>query len=269
LKNIRRFVLKTTKEDYFTIIPNKLFYSASANEYSIFKLVNDAKVVLVFDYFYTNMNRHKEIKFTIEDMVSSCGYIPNANAGRINSQFKKIIVTLYKNKLIKFKCKDKFIEFEQDNNIDFNIEKIRYTQLYTCTLNIDLSLKFIQLYEKEKSIILDFKDTDQKMKIDNTKLLLYYCYIKSRVYKRNKDDDIQISGGRAEVAYPSFNTIYKDLHFTDKTIKKYNDLLVKLDMIRYDNAGLWYYKNDKNKIVRESVNFYTLFYGNEDIAKKI
>ena len=80
------------------------------------------------------------------------------------------------------------------------------------------------------------------------------------MYKRPKDDSsIVVSGGRAEVAYPTFKKITEDLGITDDTINKYNKILVALDMIRYKSAGTWYYINDPNKIVRESVNFYTLF----------
>ena len=140
------------------------------------------------------------------------------------------------------------------------IENYKLKDLIMCSLMIDLTEQFVVLDTKEKDKIYGYDEE----KINHLRLLLYYCYLKCRMYKRPKGDELVKSGGRAEVAYPTFQRINKDLGLTDDTIDKYNKILVALDMIRYKSAGTWYYKTDINKIVRESVNFYTLFTDEEN-----
>ncbi|MPN31025.1 hypothetical protein SDC9_178496 [bioreactor metagenome] len=60
--------------------------------------------------------------------------------------------------------------------------------------------------------------------------------------------------------------IHSDLGIADDTIDKYNKILVELDLIRYDSAENWYYKNDPNKVTHNSCNIYTLF-TDEETAK--
>ena len=140
------------------------------------------------------------------------------------------------------------------------IENYKLKDLIMCSLMVDLTEQFVLLDAKEKDKIYGYDEE----KINHLRLLLYYCYLKCRMYKRPKGDELVKSGGRAEVAYPPFKKITEDLGITDDTIDKYNKILVALDMIRYKSAGTWYYKTDPNKIVRESVNFYTLFTNEED-----
>jgi hypothetical protein len=155
----------------------------------------------------------------------------------------------------------------QDNKIiscEKSISDYKLKDLIICTLIIDLENKFTMLEYREKDIILN----QQIQKIDNTKLLFYFCYLKSRMYRRSKDDgDLTAHGGRAETCYPSFKTINAELDITDDTINKYNEILVKLNLIRVGNVGHWYYKEDKVKNLREGVNIYTLFKGHEETAQ--
>ena len=83
------------------------------------------------------------------------------------------------------------------------------------------------------------------------------------MYKRSADDDMQKSGGRAEVAFPSFKTINEDLGITDDSIDKYNKILIALDLIRIASAGNWYLKDDPNHILKDSCNIYALFIDEE------
>ncbi|ERI90971.1 hypothetical protein HMPREF1982_03533 [Clostridiales bacterium oral taxon 876 str. F0540] len=239
---------------YFSKIPNSLFYSYLDKKLkkeikSIFPQIKDEKVLLVFDYLYTNTNRKGIINFTLENMVVQCGFKCSTKKGEMNDQFKNILNKLHISKII-------------NSNIDF--KDIKPKDFVSCTYLINLDNSFITLYDSEKNIVLN----QSFEKCDNLKLLMYYCYLKARMYKRSNDDAMEKNGGRAEVAYPTYNTISDDLGLTDETIKKYNDLLVKLNLIRVGSAGNWYYKDDKNKILRESCNIYTLLIDSDEVKAK-
>lgn len=228
-------------EDLYSKIPNRLFYSVVEGEDSILKYTKfKDKTLLILDYLYMQINRRKIIKFTLENMIVECGFVCSTKKGETNYQFKEILSILHEIGVIEF-------------NGDFT--KISPKELVICSLTINLDNQYIELYDSEKEKIHN-QTIDR---VDNLKLLVYYCYLKCRMYRRPKDDKIEVSGGKAEVAYPAFKQITEDLGITDDTIDKYNQVLVALDLIRYKSAGTWYYIDDPNKIVRESVNFYTLF----------
>ena len=226
--------------DYFSKLPNKLFFGKDKDDKSLLKIIKDDKILLVLDYLYTNTNRKEESLFVLEDLIIECGYKLNRNKGKTNDQFKDILIKLQENKII---CSD------------VNMDKIQLKQLVKCILNFDLSQQFVSLYNSEKITILN-KDTQ---KIDNLKLLIYYCYLKARMYKRADGQDLYKDTEMAEVCYPSFNTIYKDLGIANDTVHKYNNILVELNLIRCKNAGKWYYRADETKSKREAPMFYTLY----------
>lgn len=238
---------------YFSRLPNKLFYAKDKEDKSILECTNDFKSLMVLDYLYTYTTRNSLTVFTLEDLIITSGYKPNRSKGQTNEQFKNILVKLQELKII-------------DSTIDMN--NIKPSQFIKCTLDLfnkdskNNDIEFIQLYDYEKDKIIRCV-----YDVDRSRLLFYYCYIKSRIYKRAKGDDVVIGGGRSEICYPSYQRIKYDLGLSDSVIDKYNNILVELDMIRIDNAGLWYYKNDKNKVVRESPNFYTLYTEQEEVWK--
>jgi hypothetical protein len=220
----------------FIQLPNKLFYTTDESK-SILQQINDDNLLLVIDYLYINTNKKDITLLTIQDLILSCGYNKVDNhKGRNVDQFKCILT----------KLKDVGII---TTDIDFNTSKP--TELLKIKLNLLKENEgFIQLLELEKDKIL----LQDKHKVDNKKLLIYYCYLKSRIYKRNNNDAMVAFGGRAEVTWVTYVTIGKDLGFTDESIKKYNDILLELNLIRIGYVGNWYYADDKNKVIRESVN---------------
>ena len=239
---------------YFSKLPNKLFYAKDKEDKSILlECNNDFKSLMVLDYLYTYTTRNNLTVFILEDLIITSGYKPNRSKGQTNEQFKNILVKLQELKII-------------DSIIDMN--NIKPSQFIKCTLDLfnkdskNNDVEFIQLYDYEKDKILQCV-----YDVDRVRLLFYYCYIKSRIYKRVKGNDMVIYGGRAEVCFPSYQMIKYDLGLSDGVIDKYNNILSELDMIRIDNAGLWYYKSDKNKVVRESPNFYTLYTEQEEVWK--
>lgn len=227
--------------EYFVKLPNRLFYSNEQNEESILKIIGSDKAFPVLDYLYTNVNRKNIIKFTLEDMIVECGFKPNANEKKSNEQFRNVLAKYQQLEIIKS---------------DFDMRKIKPKELISCSLEIDLTNKFVVLTDKEKGKILN--QTIEK--VDNLKLLIYFTYLKSRIYKRSKEDyDLAVGGGRAEVTWVGYKTINYDLGLTDETITKYNKILVDLNLIRIGSAGNWYFRDDKNRAIKESNNIYTLW----------
>lgn len=227
-------------KNYFSMLPNKFFYYDNNSLLNLFDY--DERLILIFDYLYCYTNRLNICIFSLEDMITYCGFVPDRNKNRINSQFKSILLKLKELNLI----------------IDINkcLESIKPNQLIRVKLNIlDLDNKnnyvnFFQLYKTDRNKILN----QSIEKLENIKLLMYYCYLLSRMYKSKKYGDV-----KPESCYPSYEQITKDTNLADKTITKYNDILVKLDMIRIGNAGLYYYPNDINKKMYESNNVYVLY----------
>lgn len=236
--------------DNFTILPNQLFYGVNEKE-SYYQQHKDYKLLCVMDYLYINTNRKGISMFTLENMIVESGFKVDVHKGRSIDQFKEIL---------------KFLQFNRLIDIETNIDDLKKNDFTTCTYrgiekNKDgNNICFTMLKNEDKEKILSYKDKN----IDNLKLLFYFSYLNSRMYKRSLDGNIECVGGHAEVCYPSYKTISDDIGIKDDTIKQYNDILVGLDLIAIGNIGLYYNVNDKNKIVKESPNFYALCNGKQD-----
>ena len=232
--------------DNFSKIPNTLFYTKKDSvEKSILSYTNNNhRTFYILDFIYMNKNMRNITNFHLKDMIIDCGFTYSTKKDASSDQFKEILSILQNKNIIKS---------------DTNFKDDKLNGKISCTLEIDLDNQFFLLYDSEKNKILN-QTLD---KTNNMKLLMYYCYLKCRMYKRPKGDELVKSGGRSEVCWVSFETITNETGFTDETIDKYNNVLIELDMIRKDSAGLWYYKDDPNKSLKESCNFYTLFVDEE------
>lgn len=226
-----------TNKGYFIKITNSLFYTTNEGEQSILEDCDyNPKTLSVLDYLYTNTNRKGISYFTLEDIIKSSGFEFNSKKTKQIKAWKDILVIFQERGLI-------------TSSIDMS--KIKSTNMYYCNINIDLSEKFSILYESEKDIILN----QSFESVDKTKLLIHYCYLKSRMYKRN----VSFNQGKAEVCFPSFVLIEKETKLNQGVIKKYNDILVSLNLIRIDNAGRFYNATDRKKTAFESANTYVLY----------
>ena len=226
----------------YSKISNYLFYGFNNNkDDSIYNHIDNDKVLLILDYLYINKNIQDISLFGLEDMITFCGYYIHAGKGKSIDQFKKILIKLNELQIIKLS--------------DLNIKP---KQFYKCNFIIDLSDKFFILFVDEKDKILSFKSDDED-NVDPHKLLLYYCYLKSRMYNRPNDSDLNRDGGKAECCFPSYDTIQNNIGLNQGIIKKYNDILISLNLIRVGNAGLYYYSADTKKKPYESPNTYVLF----------
>lgn len=231
----------------FTIFPNKLFYTTN-NDTSLYKLCKNHKVILVLDYLYNSIDKKYSSKFTIEDIIITYGYKLNRREGKINDQIKNILHILQQNKII-------------DSNKD--ISKITVNEFVKCIYNgIEKNdngnyTKFSMIDNDIVTKLLSYNKT----KVDNVLLLFYYSYINSRIYRSSESHGKgYISGGKAEECHPSYDIITDNIGIKDDTIKKYNEILVEMNLIRIGNLGLCYFDGDKGKI-RESPNFYVLIEG--------
>ena len=228
--------LKSKQENYLSKIPNELFYANGKS--SILKNNNnDYKTLYILDFLYMNQNRRNIIKFRLKDMISDCGFIHNSRRGNSCDRFKEILCNFQENKIIK-------------SSIDFRKAKINDNLI--CSLAIYFNNNYFTLYDSEKDKILNQTTVD---KVDNHKLFLYFSYLKCMISKDS------VSNSKSTIL--SHKLINEDLGITNISIDKYNIALIELDMIRKDSAGLWYYKDDINKALKESCNIYTLF-TNED-----
>lgn len=240
-----------TKNKYFSKIPNNLFYLKSKK--SIFKITNDYNVLFVLDYLYTNTNRRNQTLFTIEDIVRYCGLKPDAHRGKSNNRIKSIVIMLKELNLINDDTDYSLLGTKGYKND----KDILYTNLNLFKKNKEGNdVEFVLLEDNERNKIVN-TDTN----LDKTKLLFYYLYLKSRIYKRNAETegDLIMNGGKSESAYISFEKINEDTLLTADTINKYNEVLVDLHLIKYDRAEHWYYKSDPNKTTYESCNVYVLY----------
>ena len=230
-------------EDYFTILPNILFYN-KIDEATLYQEVKNYKLLLVMDYLHMGVNRHNTTRLSIKSIVTNYGYKSDSHKGKINEQIVNMLKFLNSKDIIKG---------------DFDINKVSISELIECVYNgidkdeNDNYINFTMIdYNMFNRILYQKKE-----KVDNIALLFYYCYLCSRVHTREGNYGVENGGGMPEICYPSYNTISKDIYLSQSTISKYNQLLINLDAIRIGNLGLYYIGNNK-KFVRESPNFYAL-----------
>lgn len=245
----RRFALNNinTGQQYFSKISNCVLYSTSEEDSILSKLDYELKAVSIFEYLYGNTGVGNGMcGFSLEDIIITCGYKPNPQIGRTNDIFKSILVKLQELNYI---------------SSDIDMKKLKPKQFGRCVLELDMNNKFISVQQHEKDKIYSVE------RIDNTHLFAYYCYLKGRVYKRSNDsNEAYVDGGRYENAFFSLDKVYEDLHITDSTVIKYNNILQELNLIRYKNFGTCYNSLDRNKAIKFVPNFYTLFRGSEEQA---
>lgn len=230
------------------MIPNKLFYRNIDGESleGLIKLYHDDKILLVYDCLEHQRLRCNKSTFTLEFLITYCGYKVNRKEGRSADQFKETLSLLQEAHLI-----SNMRSAITNNKI--NISDITPKDYVWCDLNV-LEGNFMQLHKWERDKILKYN----KEPIDNIKMLIYYCYLKSRMYRRSKkSSDRVVTGGRNEVAYPSYSNTKDDIGIAENSITKYNKVLSDLNMIRYDNAGLYKKKGDDSPT--ESRNTYILY----------
>lgn len=236
LKNHLFFKKGGEHKIHFSKIPNSLFYVGEGD--SIYSQINDEKIILILDYLYYRTDRRGISFFAIEDIVLKSRFMPKSGRGNIDDKFKKVIYKMIDIELLSFMSP---------------IQNLKSKQFYECTLNIDYNNNFFQLFDNEKDKIINI----QNGKCYDLKILLYYCYLKSRMFNSGSTLPTNALGGKASVCYPSYELINKDINLASDTVNKYNTILSKLNLIRYANAGNYIDKvTGENKT---STNTYAIF----------
>lgn len=249
IKNRSKVITPTRyTNDNFVMIPNKAVQNLNYNQIenpSYIQLYNKRTIVYT-KQLIDLQNINNQIYFSI-DMILWMANIKN-NIVREKKYFKDFLLQIHKNNLI-----------ELDNNID--LDSLKANDFIIGRLNIyerndkGSPINYFLLLDSEYDTIINKYSGD----LDKYNLLNLFCNIKSRI-KRNPDN-ISPAERELEVAYPSYDTIMKDIFIeSDKTLKKYIDTLVDLDLIRYDCAGDMIFKIADSQPIRRKSNFtYTLF----------
>lgn len=232
-----------------TSIPNNLLLEDNKGEINLLHdFANGGKVnyklTIVLDYLQINKNLLGYTSFSIEDIILSYGYKPDAHKGKINEQILDIIKYLADKQLV--------TDFNVDiNNIKSNtFIKCKYNSAETCIaiMNYDWVYKIINNTEK----------------IDVSKMLTYLAYLCARMYKNPKGTDVARDGGKYEVCYPSMKKITSEIGINNNTLDKYNAWLMENKIIKYKNIGNYYNVTDKNRVVKQGSNIYTIYDNNAD-----
>lgn len=234
-------------ENVFAKIPTILFYEVTTDkaedksicikDNSILTNIRDSKVVLILYNLYIRTNYLNECDTSISKLINVCGYYNNDKA---KLEFKSILKSL---------CDLKYISTHCDLN------KIKHNDLITFdTIKLIDMDSFVVLEQKELNTITRSSKSNKEI----LNLLKVYLYLKCKSNKRKDGENIQKNGGKAQVAYPSYENISKFTHTSESCIVEYINKLKEIELIDYINIGKKYFENDKNKQITECTNIYII-----------
>ena len=213
-------------KETFAIIPNYFIWNCKEGEISLMRGLN-SKMLNVISFIKDKSDIHGESCFSLEYLVTRCGYKPNKNKGKSNEQFKK--------------CLFKLVEVGILKDIDNTIKNCKANTLIICRLDLPkVESQFFKLNYSTVEEVLSIEEGDK------TTLLNIYCYILARLHRRkdNKrrkdgasDNPIYKDGGHAECFYDSQENIANDLGITKPTLDKHIKILAENSLIYYSNLG--------------------------------
>lgn len=218
------------------VFSNSEYDIKNGRRISIYKAIEDSKVILVLDYLYRKVNRDGDIALSINDIVETLGFEPNYHKDKINDKIMDILRKLQEQDVIagvpeKINAKD-FLKL--------SIEKMFYKN------GAGEDSFYVTLNTEERDKVLNYNET----KLDTSKLLLYYLYIKSKIHFKSKENDWKV-----ETCWFSLEQVTEDIASSKTTLMKYNTILMELGLIRFESAGC--YRNREGNI-RKAHNIYTL-----------
>ena len=228
-------------KEFFSLIPNFVLIPTKEDKNTIYKIVNNDKVLLIFDYLYMRTDRIGTTLFSIGDIIETYGLTQRKGRDGVNNQIRDILRALIELKYIKLLN-------------EINIETVNKNTFVKCKLNINYKNNFFILKNSELKTILNIDNT-----YDKIKLLKLYCIIKARVYTRKGGNNgINIHNtDKTGICYPSYKKIQSEIDISEGTINKYIQKLKELNLIDYANAGVCYHK--VSKIKKETPNIYVLY----------
>lgn len=213
--------------DKFITVPKDIIIGDD----TILKRYGD-KGFLIMLYISKHRTNFDTSYISVANCIEECGYKLPKKENATVKEFKDIIKAM---------IKDKIITTDKD---DFKLN-----DLIVCYLD-DESNNFFKLEQYQYDWIMEYKGKEKKIN-----LLKLFCVLKARIYKRQKDEDI--NDGLYEVGFPSYKDIKNNCLISESNIKKYIDILVNLNLIRYRNAGLMH--NLSTGEVKECNNTYAIY----------
>ena len=243
-RTINNNILEMKNKESFTIIPNNYVWTYEEGEISLVRGLN-SKILNVISFIQAKSDIYGESCFSLEYLVTSCGYKPNKNKGKSNEQFKECLLQL--------------VEVGILVDIDNTIKNCKVNTLIRCKLNLPkVESQFFKLsYSTVKEILLIEEG-------DKTTLLNIYSYILARLHRRKgnerredgaSNNPIYKDGGHAECFYDSQENIAYDLGITKPTLDKHIKILAENGLIYYNNLGKAF---SKEKGCYNMSNVYTI-----------
>lgn len=234
-------------KNLFAKIPTILFYEVTTDstedtsicikDNSILTNIRDSKVALILYNLYIRTNYLNECDTSISKLINVCEYYNNDKA---KLEFKSILKSLCELKYISTDC-------------DFN--KIKHNDLITFdTIKLIDMDSFVILEQKELNTITSSSTSNKEI----LNLLKVYLYLKCKCNKRKEGDNIQKNGGKAQVAFPSYENIAEFTYTSESCIVEYINKLREIGLIDYINIGKKYFENDKKRRITECTNIYII-----------
>lgn len=179
----------------------------------------------------------EEANISISYLINKCNYYSN---DKIKNEFKNILNDL---------CKLKYISTKE------NISNLKHNDLFI--VNTD------ELFNAENFVILEQKELNTLIlnsanKKELLNLLKVYLYLKCRCYKQPTGDYTAKNGGKAQVAFPSYENIAEFTYTSESHIVEYITKLKELNLIDYKNLGKKYKESDPKKRITDCINVYTI-----------
>ena len=216
--------------DKFIILRNDIVWDVERNKNTMVN-INELYLEIII-YLQRKTDLDELCGFTIENMVSKCGYKPNNNKGKINSKFKECLGLMQNNGYLNcdislFSIKDKtYIECELSDKMKFKLDNEGNKTEY-----FKVNLESIKKIYSDSSTL------------KKSTLLKTYCYICSRIKKRTVAMNEQIKDTSSYqdtiVEETHFNSIdiEDDLNMNKDTFLKAIDRLKEIGLIYYGNIG--------------------------------
>lgn len=239
--------MNEVKSKIFAKIPTELFYNMiydsiedknkSTKNNSILTNIKDSKVILILYYLYTSTNYLEECNISISYLINKCNYYSN---DKVKNEFKSILNDL---------CKLKYISTNND------LVNIKHNDLITFNTDELFNINTFVILEQSELNTLILNSANKKELLN---LLKVYLYLKCRCYKQTTGDYTAKNGGKAQVAFPSYENIAEYTYTSESHIVEYINKLKELNMIDYKNLGKKYHESDPKKKITDCINVYTI-----------
>lgn len=190
------------------------------------------KVLQVFMYLNSYTTNNGCIRFNLNDLIHKCGFTPRTGKGQNNEKFKMILNYL-----------NEYGYFEPNQYKFMEIKPSQFIEVVPQYFDVDdegNKKSFVIVSDEEVKAIENLNN------VDNNKVLLVYFSLKSRI------------NNETNVCYPSAEDVANDILLSKDVFYRYINLLKEIDMIYYDNAGVFYKVISGERKYSPANNTYTL-----------